>query len=322
MLYHLVQNSQPVAGDRSPLTQSVSTFLWFLTFFLCSFCLSRNSSIPFSSSFSITASWIWEFPTLSISKANQNSYSVSGKVFKDKVTFFRRYFCDVAALWVVTSRAALKKVSLCFCMHWHYWGLKSRVSVSSWPHLPQLPPSFGTEAQGFGAEGGKELWPPSPLCVLCPGCAAGLSLDEGACWEFPRISQDGLNFRAPGWCWLKWLGAALHLSALVPLKWNPAFSRNPELPYPGPTNTSVRQLLFKREFWCKQQLPVTRYWSYWLPWGCFLCVSKGFIEPWGTFRKLVWWQWFAEEGTEFISCDLTQIKFIWRTSYFLCNQTE
>lgn len=39
---------------------------------------------------------------------------------------------------------------VCFCMHWHCWGLKSSDCVSSWPHLPQLPPSFGAE--------GQELW--------------------------------------------------------------------------------------------------------------------------------------------------------------------
>lgn len=160
---------------------------------------------------------------------------------------------------------------VCFCMHWHCWGLKSSDCVSSWPHLPQLPPSFGAEGQELWCRRGEgalapisTVWALPWLCcwaVPAPGscCQQWQSLDEVACWEFPRVSRDGLNFRAPGWCCLKWLGTALHLSASVPLKWNPTFSRNVALPYPGPTNTSVEQLLFKREFWCKQQVPVTRY---------------------------------------------------------------
>lgn len=135
---------------------------------------------------------------------------------------------------------------------------------------PSCPPSFGTEGQELWCRG-KEgaLASIIPVCTLpwlcCWAVAAlgaaassGQSLDEVAHCEFPRISQDGLNFRTPGWCCLKWLGTTLHLSASEPLKWNPAFSRNAEPPYPDPINTSVQQLLFKREFWCKQRVPVTR----------------------------------------------------------------
>lgn len=140
--------------QHSPLTQSLSTFLWFLTFFLCSFCLSRNSSIPFSSSFSITASWMWEFPTLSISKANQNSYSVSGKVFKDKVTFFRRSFCDVTALWVVTSTAASKNVFV-FLHALTSLRAQEQSEFLHGPIYPSCPPSLGLRVRGWVQREGR-----------------------------------------------------------------------------------------------------------------------------------------------------------------------
>lgn len=76
-----------------------------------------------------------------------------------------------------------------------------------------------------------------------------------------------------------------HLSALVPLKWNPTFSRNVELPHPGSKNTLIHQLLFKRVFLSKQQVPVARYAALLAMMVLhFLCV-KGFRSALGTFRK-------------------------------------
>lgn len=48
------------------------------------------------------------------------------------------------------------------------------------PFSPSCPPSLGTEGQELWCRGREELWPPSPLGVLCPGCAAGLWLLLGA----------------------------------------------------------------------------------------------------------------------------------------------
>lgn len=76
------------------------------------------------------------------------------------------------------------------------------------------------------------------LLVACS--LAQMSSDKVASWEFPRVSKDWLNFRAHGWCCLEWLVTSLHLLALVPLKWNPTFSRNVELSHPGSKNTLIR----------------------------------------------------------------------------------
>lgn len=62
------------------------------------------------------------------------------------------------------------------------------------PFTPAAPPSLGLRVRGCGAEGGKELWPPSSLGVLWPGCAAGLSLLLGAAASSGQ-SLDGCMLR-------------------------------------------------------------------------------------------------------------------------------
>lgn len=140
-------------------------------------------------------------------------------------------------------------------------------------------------------------------------------------WKLRRVSKDGLNFRAPGWCCLKWLVTPLHLSALVPLKQNPTFSRTVELPHPGSKNTLIHQLLFKRCFYWSSRSQEPGTLPHWLWWWCIFCVQQVSLQPWALFKiTLVWCQRFAEEGTELVFCDLIQVKLTWRTSHFFCHQ--
>lgn len=114
-------------------------------------------------------------------------------------------------------------------------------SEQPWPVQSPVYPRhlLGLEDRRCGAEGGKELVActttplrlPSfyrtaglslPLLPVAPSLVQ-VSLDKVASWEFHRVGRDWLNVRAPGWCCLKWPVTPLHLSALVPLKWNPTF---------------------------------------------------------------------------------------------------
>lgn len=269
--------------------------------------------------------------------------SVERSLNMNEVTFFRRCFWDVTAVWIVMNRAALSRppyVSACtdtavgshnlnraYCRSSQSlqvartrlplqnrrthseqpWQVKSRLRFFIAPFTPASPLPSGAGGQTLwcrGREGASDLMMTTsspPVSAFLPLCCwivtalgsclpvvsslAQMSLDEVASWEFPRVSKDGLNCRAPGWCCLKSLVTSLHLLALVPLKWNPTFSRNVELPHPGSKNTLIHQLLFKRVFLSKQQVPVARY-AVLLAMVVlhFLCV-KGFCSALGTFRK-------------------------------------
>lgn len=56
-------------------TQMREKKLFIGTFFLCSFCRSLNCSILFTSSFRSPESWMWRFPTFSISVKQQNIHT-------------------------------------------------------------------------------------------------------------------------------------------------------------------------------------------------------------------------------------------------------
>lgn len=87
----------------------------------------------------------------------------------------------MAALWVVTSRAALKKLSLVFLHALTLLRVQEQSVFLHGPFSPSCPPSFGAEDQDCGAEGGRS--PGLHHHISCVCSALAMLLGSHCPWE-------------------------------------------------------------------------------------------------------------------------------------------